>query len=370
MRRFLALVGGLMLLAGEGRLARATQPEVEGPLQVLRAYLPPFRARPFYLPAFGSSQRPSLSPRGQSIAVLADYPRAYWAYTPAYLVLVDTATEAFRSLTLGLFVGVGPPTWGQTEDALLFRSHHYEGPPRTDLERARRQGPFLWKLNTRTGALFPLAMPPLPAAHKGVAVEFTGPILPRPLSNDFLVLVAYQRGSSREPQPDRPYVIYRGRWGESALEDLGEGTSPVWSPDGQMIAFDLDDEVWVMRADGSNRRRLLGDQEETQLLEQLDEVRSGDILRPVWLPGREAILNIFRCSSHKASREGCRLCTQTACWITDVNTGESTLVFEKEKIWDIYPSRDGMHWLVETADRREGLEHRVKFNYYLLDFEG
>ena len=35
---------------------------------------------------------------------------------------------------------------------------------------------------------------------------------------------------------------------------LGAGQVPVWSPDGSSIAFQLGEDVWVMRADGSDRR--------------------------------------------------------------------------------------------------------------------
>ena len=40
-------------------------------------------------------------------------------------------------------------------------------------------------------------------------------------------------------------------------QPLGRGRSPDGSPDGSRIAFVITNDIWIMRADGSGRRRLV-----------------------------------------------------------------------------------------------------------------
>lgn len=55
--------------------------------------------------------------------------------------------------------------------------------------------------------------------------------------------------------------------------DLGLGSDPAWSPDGTEIAFTLWPDIWVMNADGSERRRVTNDPSSTH--------RVGE---PTWSP--------------------------------------------------------------------------------------
>jgi Tol biopolymer transport system component len=71
------------------------------------------------------------------------------------------------------------------------------------------------------------------------------------------------RGSTRGSQRNgmasaSPAIqIWAVRADGSALRRLGDGSDPVWSPDGRQIAFDDGGDVWVMKADGTGRRRLV-----------------------------------------------------------------------------------------------------------------
>lgn len=74
------------------------------------------------------------------------------------------------------------------------------------------------------------------------------------------------------------YLMYRDG---SNIRRLTEGAAtagyPAWSPDGQWIAFQMDDHnVYVMNADGSNQRRLT----------------AGSSVRPAWSPdGKDIVFN-------------------------------------------------------------------------------
>ncbi len=77
-------------------------------------------------------------------------------------------------------------------------------------------------------------------------------------------------------------IILEGRDGRPHLSDIGSGDSPRFSPDDQTIAFVLypgdpsgePEGVWLMNADGTNRRRLC------------------ELAAPFWSPdGAQVLLN-------------------------------------------------------------------------------
>lgn len=53
-------------------------------------------------------------------------------------------------------------------------------------------------------------------------------------------------------------MIYLVRPAGTGVQPLATGFSPSWSPDGTRLAFTLGDSVYVIRADGNARRRILG----------------------------------------------------------------------------------------------------------------
>jgi Tol biopolymer transport system component len=72
--------------------------------------------------------------------------------------------------------------------------------------------------------------------------------------------------------PDSRSLVFRGEEGSGGFQlfvvelgrpdaarrvtSAGNNASPAWSPDGSMIAFNRDLELWVANADGSSERRL------------------------------------------------------------------------------------------------------------------
>ncbi len=54
----------------------------------------------------------------------------------------------------------------------------------------------------------------------------------------------------------RPTLFVLDADGKAAPRRLGRGEEAVWSPDGKHVAFTQDNSIWLMNADGSDRRRL------------------------------------------------------------------------------------------------------------------
>jgi len=201
---WVALVSFSVLVAGDPGSPVPAASQAQGQnlvLESLGAYLPPFRAAKLEMGLFAPGHK-HLSPDGGSILVWVGYSRPNWAFTPYRLVLIDPKTGQARNLTKGLFTSVWRPSWGQTGDAVLFWSTwgEYEGPPRPDIEKVIREKgqqwlrylhpeyPLLWKLNIRTGALYPLAIPRPPPSPPGLKVDLSSPLEPRPGSNQFLLV--------------------------------------------------------------------------------------------------------------------------------------------------------------------------------------
>jgi Tol biopolymer transport system component len=96
-------------------------------------------------------------------------------------------------------------------------------------------------------------------------------------------LIAFSTDFSTRPQI---FSVAPDGSGLRQLTHVAKGhaaTSPQWSPDGTQIVFTIDNDIWVMNADGGHRRRLTNDPE--RLSQQ-----------PSWSPDGTAIL-YSRCSS-------------------------------------------------------------------------
>ncbi|HEU5066508.1 MAG TPA: hypothetical protein VFT86_11665 [Gaiellaceae bacterium] len=59
------------------------------------------------------------------------------------------------------------------------------------------------------------------------------------------------------PSTPPPWIFVMNADGSERRRLTQDGRNPAWSLDGQMIAFNRDDELYVMNADGSGKRRLL-----------------------------------------------------------------------------------------------------------------
>ena len=84
-----------------------------------------------------------------------------------------------------------------------------------------------------------------------------------------------------------------------------------WSPDGQKIVFDQDDEIWIMNADGSGQERLTSDPGLDSGLAWLPDGRAIAFARspPPW-PGRYSeILRHERRRQRAAEAHATRLVT-------------------------------------------------------------
>ena len=87
-------------------------------------------------------------------------------------------------------------------------------------------------------------------------------------------LIAYRGGSITGPEGGIYTVMPDGTGNELAVPDARD---PSWSANGRRLAFVLEeDELWESRADGSDRRRIVGDDELP------DEVTS--VHGPTWSP--------------------------------------------------------------------------------------
>ena len=147
-------------------------------------------------------------------------------------------TGASRQLTLDA-LGAGQPSWSPDGSQIAFVSAR----PQTGYE------PELWLMNA-DGSLPHRLFPALTGASDPNWSPHGNRLLIT--DGDNLYVLDAQRGHAR-------VVI------ALASSAGGEKTEPFpeWSPDGRKIVFDQldangDPEVWVVNADGKNRRRVIG----------------------------------------------------------------------------------------------------------------
>ena len=64
-------------------------------------------------------------------------------------------------------------------------------------------------------------------------------------------------GSHRWGGPDGTYVVHLASGALWRILDSGDYSAPSWSPDGSRLAVSVNDELWLVRADGTGKRRLV-----------------------------------------------------------------------------------------------------------------
>lgn len=128
------------------------------------------------------------------------------------------------------------------------------------------------------------------------------------------------------------------------LTDTGENSEPVWSPDGEQIAFkstrEGDTEIYIMNNDGSEQVNL------TNTPEYIDEA-------PSWSPDGEKI-------AFNSIRDAV-----ADIFVIDVETGETSQITQND-VNNRYPSwsPDGSEFVLESEDS-EGIK-----NLYTMDSNG
>jgi len=172
----------------------------------------------------GEDTVPAWSPDGRRIVFLSY--RTTWP--KLWLMNADGSKQ--RALTHG-FSKEGTPVW-RRDGRIVYGS--IPDPPRVD--------PHTWWSvradGTRKRPLEPGYGSPPSFSPDGRRAVFSAPC---PSGYSMCVYVSNASGGERRPL---------------TTERMGSSEQPAWSPDGQLVAFIGNSELWVMNADGSEPRQL------------------------------------------------------------------------------------------------------------------
>ena len=161
-----------------------------------------------------------------------------------------------------------------------------------------------------------------------------------------------------EPQ-DR--IIYTIRLDGSELSRIGEATTlPTWSPDGERVAFGLDDVIYTARYDGTDRREVLDDRRANRLSWSPDDFMPHDVS---WSPDGTQLLLASNRGVHVVGPDGSGLRrlgpsvrTTNATWSPD----GSMIAARRER--EVYAK--GLAFVIFVMDR-DGTDVRLLADGYV-----
>ena len=200
------------------------------------------------------SYHADVSPDGSMIVYAScefPFPHSGYGYPPGYeLAIVNVDGTGLQRLTIdGRFTAY--PAWSPDGSRIAFiRTEAY-----FNYDDPRYYHPF----NSQIAILSDKGTKRVPGT-KGVGMY---PPVWSPDGGRLAFLVNQPAEGEKDPyRPTNPYthILFQIRPDDSAGNRLGEATTlPSWSPDGERLAFGLEDEVYTVRLDGTDRRLVVDD---------------------------------------------------------------------------------------------------------------
>lgn len=247
----------LLLIGLAGGLSVGATPEArDAPVAPALRALAPARAVRLHLGQLAGSLVPS--PNGRYIAAVHEYPLPDTeGALPVGIRLYNAEGDFLQDLTFGKFYRVDEMAWSPGGQALYFRAD-------PSLESHPGDG-GVWKCDLSSGTIYrPRLAGLIPTELEPDFSPIEQGRLPiwSPLGDSYLV-----QDTQRLAKDAYHQMIYRVDFGTGKKRLLTEGYGPVWSPDGQQIAFiksrfqdgrSLTD-WWVVGRDGSGEHPVLTD---------------------------------------------------------------------------------------------------------------